>query len=106
MVSIGRNISRAVVSSSGSQWRPVTAGVHQGLGLGLVLLNIVVGDRDSGIKGTHSTSAGDTELSSVGTREGSTQRDRGGLERWDQGNPRMFNKAKGEVLPLGWDSPG
>lgn len=33
------------------------------------------------------------------------QRELDGLERWDRVNLMKFNKAKDEILPLGWGDP-
>ncbi|KAJ7428259.1 rna-directed dna polymerase from mobile element jockey-like [Willisornis vidua] len=55
-------IERVVVNSSLSVWRPVMSGVPQGLVLALILLNTLVRDMNSGIKGTLGRFSDNTEL--------------------------------------------
>jgi len=86
----------------------VTSSIPQGLLLGTALFNIFVGDMDSGIEGTCSKSADDTKLCGVvNMLEGrdAIQKDLDRLERWACVNLVKFNKAKCEVLHMGWGNP-
>ena len=65
----GHTMRDAVIGSV-SKWRPVMSGVPQELVLGQVLFNILVGDKESGIKCTLSKFADNTKLSGVDTLEG------------------------------------
>ncbi|GAB0205567.1 triadin [Grus japonensis] len=88
---------RVAVNGSMSKWRTVTSGVPQGLVLGLALLNIFVGNMDSGMECTLSKFANDTKLCGVvDTLEGrdAIRRDPDRLERWACVNCMKFNKAK------------
>ncbi|GAB0181562.1 triadin [Grus japonensis] len=99
---------RVVVNGLMSKWRSVTSGVPQGLVLGLVLFNILVGDMDSGIECTLSKFANNTELCGVvDTLEGrdAIQRDIDRLERWACVNHMKFNKAKCKVQHVGQRNP-
>ncbi|GAB0183882.1 hypothetical protein GRJ2_000853500 [Grus japonensis] len=91
-----------------SKWTVVTSGVPQGLVLGPALFNIFIGKMQSGIKGTVSKFANDTELcGAVNMMEGrdAIQRDIDRLERWACANCLKFNKAKCKVLHAGWHNP-
>jgi len=91
-----------------SKWQSVTASVSQGSVFRLILLNIFVGYKDSGIECTLSKFANDTKLcGAVNTLEGrdAIQRDLDTLERWAYVNLMSFNKAKCKVLHMGQGNP-
>ncbi|PKU38807.1 rna-directed dna polymerase from mobile element jockey-like [Limosa lapponica baueri] len=89
---------RVAVNSSMSKWKPVTTGVPQGSVLGPVLLNVFVGDRDSGIQCTKLCGA-------VNMLKGCHQRDPDRLERWAHAKLMKFKQAKCRVLELGHGNP-
>jgi len=59
------HFQRVAVNTSVSKGRSVTSGVPQGSVLGLALLNIFVGDMDSGIECNLGKSADDIKLCGV-----------------------------------------
>ncbi|TRZ06974.1 hypothetical protein HGM15179_020133 [Zosterops borbonicus] len=80
-----------------SKGRLVMSGIPQELLLGLAVLNIFVGDIDSGIECTLSKFTDNTKLyGTVDTLEGKgdIQRDLDRLEMWARVNLMKFNKAK------------
>jgi len=90
---------RVVVNGSKSKWRPVTSGVPQGL------FNIFI---NSEVECTVSKFADDTKMNgAVDTPEGwdAIQRGLEKLEEWASVNLMTFNKAKCNVLHLGWGNP-
>lgn len=91
-----------------SRRRLLTSGVPQGSVLGLVLLNITVGDMDSKIECTLNKFSDDSKLCGViNTLEGREvmQRDLHRFKRWACANLMGFNKVKVKVLHLGWGNP-
>ena len=75
--------------------------------MGPALFNLFVGNMVSGIECTLSKFSVDTNLSGVvDTLEGrdDIQRDLDRLERWPYAKLMRFNKAKCNVLHLGWSN--
>jgi len=86
----------------------LTSGTPQRLILGVALFNIFVGDTDSRIEDTLSKFVDDTKLCVVVDmleRREAIQRDLDNLERWACANLLKFNKAKCNVLHMGWGNP-
>jgi len=99
---------RVAVNISVSKWRPVMSGIPRGSVLRPVLCNIFVGNMDSGIEWTLSKFDDDTKMcGAIDTLEGrdATQRYLDRLERWMCENLMKFNKAKHNILHLGWGNP-
>ena len=99
---------RVAVNGSMSKWRPATSGAPQGSVLGPVLINIFVGNMDSGIQCTLSKFADDTRLcAEVDPLEGMDviQRDLDMLERWVCVNLMKVNKEMCKVSHLGQSNP-
>ena len=89
------------MNGSMSKWKPVTNCVPQGLVLGLALLNVFIGDMDSGVKCTLSKFADDSKLSDlVDTLEGghAIQSVLDRLKSWACVNNMRFHETKCKVL--------
>ena len=94
---------RAVISSTESDWRPVTSSVLQGSVLGLILFNICINDLYEGIEFTISKFADNKKLEEVtDTPEdcATIQQDLDRLESRTGRNPMRFHKSKCRVLHL------
>ncbi|KAJ7402578.1 rna-directed dna polymerase from mobile element jockey-like [Pitangus sulphuratus] len=95
---------RAVIKGSRCKWKAGMSGITQGLVLGWALFNMFV--VDSGIEGTLSKFADDTKLRGVVDAleaRDAIQRDR--LVRRAHLNLMKFNKAKCNILHMGWGDP-
>ncbi|RMC13382.1 hypothetical protein DUI87_10917 [Hirundo rustica rustica] len=105
---LDNHIQRFVDNGSKSRWTSVTSDVHQVCTLAPLLLNVLINDRNKGIRCTLSTFADDIKLNGVAdTPEGQDgiHRDLDKLENRACGNLTWFNKTKCEVLHLAQGGP-
>lgn len=73
---------RVLISSTTSNWRPVTTGVPQGRALGIILFNIFINDLDDGTGCTLSKSADDEVEGVVDTTNSCAAIHRATLTDW------------------------
>jgi len=102
---LGGHLQGVVDSGSMSRWRSVTSSVPQSSILAPVTFNVFINDIDSRIECTLSNFADDAKLSGVvSSPEGwdAIQKDLDKLEKWACVNLMRFNRAKCNILHIGW----